>query len=209
MVCTKWRLVFISPWNTRLRSRLRNWRSVLSRCSELLPVARRRARPTRSDRRGEGNAGEGDRDRAGLIRHVCPARAVDAAGGPRAYARRFAQGRMAGLRRTTNAGYLVPPHERPVPSIGVQQRRRRLKAPSVLVIAVATVVFDWNDRVIVAVVEIPRRGRLVIDRCAVIDARWREAHPPIFGRRWCLRYYRCRYPSRCPASRRTASTPRS
>ena len=45
---------------------------LISRFSERLPMARRRARPAWSDRRGEVCTGEGHRDRASGIWHVCP-----------------------------------------------------------------------------------------------------------------------------------------
>jgi adenylate cyclase len=64
--------------------------------ASVLPVAGCCARPARSDRRCEGGAGTGHRDPADGVRESCPrAPAVDAAGRPRPYGRRPAQGRLA------------------------------------------------------------------------------------------------------------------
>jgi adenylate cyclase len=84
-------------WRIRVCSRgSETSRALKPQLSAAISLACCGTRPARWDQRGKGGAGTGHRDRARLVRYVCPrARAVDASRRPRPHARRSAQSRMA------------------------------------------------------------------------------------------------------------------
>src|ERR1700730_17144426 len=90
--------VILFPPIRGLRNRRKTNNPLVSACAVDSSLARGGNRATWSDRRSKEGFGNGYRDRACVVRYVCPqSRAMDATGGPRPQHRGVAEGRLDGL----------------------------------------------------------------------------------------------------------------